>query len=114
MLELQSDENAKKFNASLWQYLDQGYLQPGQMPSGLMLWWMLLQALAALARYEPAAWTAAITPDRSKVAVPLEQTLQIAAMILPRLLREALGHCREPSRQPEQIPNSRVGNEGQT
>jgi hypothetical protein len=51
---------------------------------------MLLQALSALARYEPATWTAAITPDQSKIAVPLEQTLQIAAMILPRLLREAL------------------------
>ena len=89
-LPLEDGENARKFKASLWQYLDQGYMQPGQMPSGLMLWWMLLQALAALARYEPAAWTAAITPDRSKIAVPLEQTLQIAAMILPRLLREAL------------------------
>jgi hypothetical protein len=88
--EPQSIEEGREFDASLWRYLGEGYLQPGQRPSGLMLWWMLLQALSALARYESATWTAAITPDQSKIAVPLEQTLQIATMILPRLLREAL------------------------
>lgn len=85
-----SEAEAVAFDASLWPYLDRRYLRLDQAPSGLMMWWMLIQALSALARYEPAMWTAAIAPDRSRVAVPLEQTLQTAAMILPRLVCDAL------------------------
>ncbi|HVQ59553.1 MAG TPA: hypothetical protein VMS60_11670 [Solirubrobacterales bacterium] len=89
-----SEDGAAAFDASLWTYLDQPYLRVsrgrGHEPSGLMLWWMLLQALSHFARYEPARWTAALAPDGSTLAVPLEDALQRAAVLLPRLVREAL------------------------
>jgi hypothetical protein len=93
-LEFSGAGDAADFDAALWPYLDQRYLRvsrgAGQEPSGLMLWWMLLQALSQFARYEPARWTAALAPDGSTLAVPLEEALQRGAIILPRLLREAL------------------------
>ncbi len=93
-LEFSGAADAADFDAALWPYLGQRYLQvsrgAGQEPSGLMLWWMLLQALSQFARYEPARWTAALAPDGSTLAVPLEEALQRGAIILPRLLREAL------------------------
>jgi hypothetical protein len=55
-----------------------------------MTWWGLLQALSQLARYEPAGWTAALTPDKSPLAVPIEQTLQHAMNLLPLWVLEAL------------------------
>lgn len=93
-LDFPSAVDAEDFDATLWTYLDQRYLRvsrgAGHEPSGLMLWWMLLQALSQFARYEPARWTAALAPDGSMMAVPLEQALQRAAVLLPRLTREAL------------------------
>jgi hypothetical protein len=93
-LEFSGGADADEFDAALWPYLGQRYLRvsrgAGQEPSGLMLWWMLLQALSQFARYEPARWTAALAPDGSTLAVPLEEALQRGAIILPRLLREAL------------------------
>lgn len=93
-LEFSGAGDAADFDAALWPYLGQPYLRvsrgAGREPSGLMLWWMLLQALSQFARYEPARWTAALAPDGSMMAVPLEQALQRAAVLLPRLTREAL------------------------
>lgn len=84
---------AEAFDASLWVYLEHWYLRVapgGDELSGLMTWWALLQALSQLARYEPAGWTAALTPDRSPLAVPIEQTLQHAMDVLPLLVLEAM------------------------
>lgn len=93
-MEFSTVQDTADFDAALWPYLGQRYLRvsrgAGQEPSGLMLWWMLLQSLSQFARYEPARWTAALAPDGSILAVPLEEALQRGAIILPRLLREAL------------------------
>ena len=93
-VEFSVDKDTADFDATLLPYLGQRYLRvsrgAGQEPSGLMLWWMLLQALSQFARYEPARWTAALAPDGSMLAVPLEEALQRGTIILPRLLREAL------------------------
>lgn len=93
-LDFAGEDAATTFDASLWTYLDQPYLRVsrgrGREPSGLMLWWILLQALSQFARYEPARWTSALRPDGSTLAVPLEQALQRAAAVLPRLVGEAL------------------------
>jgi hypothetical protein len=93
-LDFPSAGDAEDFDAALWPYLGQRYLRVsrgvGHEPSGLMLWWMLLQALSHFARYEPARWTAALAPDGSTLAVPLEEALQRAAILMPGLLREAL------------------------
>ena len=56
----------------------------------LLLWWVLLFALSLLARYEPAAWRAALDPDSSDLAVPLEELLDEALGVTPALLFEAL------------------------
>jgi hypothetical protein len=59
-------------------------------PSILMTWWAVLFALSHLARYEPATWTRAISPDRSALTVPIEAGLRHAGRILPRLVLHAL------------------------
>jgi hypothetical protein len=56
----------------------------------LMTWWAALLALSSLARYEPAAWRAALDVDGSSVAVLLEQVLDLAHEQLPELLLAAL------------------------
>ena len=59
-------------------------------PSPLMLWWALLIGLSSLARYEPAAWTAAIDLDASDPAVSLERVLDIAAERVPKRILTSL------------------------
>ncbi len=81
---------AAAFESSLWPYLGQGFILPPKTPSALMLWWMLTQALASLARYESATWATAISPDASKLAVPIEQTVETAMALVPRLVLDAL------------------------
>jgi hypothetical protein len=54
------------------------YLRPSlgserRVPSALMTWWAVLLALSQLARYVPAAWTAALDRDSSTLAVPIEK-----------------------------------------
>lgn len=56
----------------------------------LMTWWAALLALSSLARYEPAAWRAALDVDDSSVAVLLEHVLDVAQVRLPELLLAAL------------------------
>jgi hypothetical protein len=56
----------------------------------LMTWWAALLALSSLARYEPAAWRAALDVDSSSIAVLLEHVLEVAQERLPELLLAAL------------------------
>ena len=62
----------------------------GDVLTPLMLWWCLLHALSQLARYHPAEWTAALDPDDSQWAVPIEQVLSPALSVVPRLVLNAL------------------------
>jgi hypothetical protein len=59
-------------------------------PMPLMLWWALLIGLSSLARYRPAAWTAAIDLDQSALAVSLERVLDVATARLPWRIFQAL------------------------
>lgn len=59
-----------------------------QLPP-LLLWWILLFGLSLLARYQPAAWRAALDLDRSPCADPLTALLDEALTIVPDLLYEA-------------------------
>jgi hypothetical protein len=71
-----------------------GFAQPpvgsGLSPSPLMLWWALLLGMSSLARYYPAAWTEAINLDGSRLAVPLQQVLDVAATRVPARILAAL------------------------
>ncbi len=78
-------------------YLDEMncYLWPAVGPNGavlspLMTWWATLLALSSLARYVPAAWTAALDRDESPLAVPLEAGLRYARRVLPRVVLHAI------------------------
>jgi hypothetical protein len=62
----------------------------GPSPHPLMLWWALLLGLSSLARYEPAAWTAAIDPDASELAVSLERVLDVASERVPVRILQSL------------------------
>lgn len=66
-------------------------LGPGRrVPSVLMTWWAVLLALSQLARYVPAAWTAALDRDSSVLAIPIESGLRRARRLMPRLVLHAL------------------------
>ncbi len=58
----------------------------GDVLPPVLLWWCLLHALSHVARYHPAAWTAALDPDGSPEAVPIERTLSLALAAVPRLV----------------------------
>ena len=58
-------------------------LGDGDSPWPLMLWWALLYGLSILARYEPAAWTSVLDLEQSKLAVGLEQVLNVAEERIP-------------------------------
>ncbi|MEN3285199.1 MAG: hypothetical protein V7607_6339 [Solirubrobacteraceae bacterium] len=62
----------------------------GPAPLPLLLWWGLLLGLSSFARYEPAAWTAAIDPSSSRVAVSLERALDVAESDIPNRILSAL------------------------
>jgi hypothetical protein len=71
-------------------YLGSYWLLPAARPAGetlspLLLWWCLLYAFSDLARYHPAEWTAALNPNGSSAAVPIERTL-LALSVIPRLV----------------------------
>jgi hypothetical protein len=59
-----------------------------QLPP-ILLWWILLFGLSLLARYQPAAWRAALDLDRSPCADPLVALLDEALEIVPDLLYDA-------------------------
>jgi hypothetical protein len=54
----------------------------------VLLWWALLHGLSLLARYEPAAWRAALDLDYSPIADPLANLLDQALEIVPDLLSD--------------------------
>ena len=56
----------------------------------LALWWALLFGFSILARYEPTSWGAALDPDRSPLAVRIEDALEEALTAVPHLLLEGL------------------------
>lgn len=62
--------------------------EAGLMPP-VLLWWVLLLGLSLLARYEPAAWQAALDLDISPAADPLTQLLDDALTAVPALLFDA-------------------------
>jgi len=80
--------------ASEYRFYNQRWLIPalleGQVLSPLMLWWALLFGLSMLARYHPDAWVSALEVDRSQLAVPLEDVLDLAQSAVPHLVLEAL------------------------
>jgi hypothetical protein len=61
-------------------------LKTGDVLSPLLLWWCLLHALSQIARYHSAEWLAALDPDDSRFAVPIEQILSTALAVVPRLV----------------------------
>jgi hypothetical protein len=77
-----------------YRFYDQRWLIPalseGQVLTPLMLWWALLFGLSMLARYHPDAWVTALEVNRSQLAVPLEDALDIAQSAVPHLVLEAL------------------------
>jgi hypothetical protein len=73
------------------------YLRPaindaGDLPSPFMSMWLLLFALAHLARYSPAAWTHALDRDRSRLAIPIEKVLASMRLTMPRQVLYAMTH----------------------
>jgi hypothetical protein len=70
-------------------------LMPGLGPNDdvlapLMVWWALLYGLSHIARYHPAAWTRALDPLNSALAVPIESALAWAREIMPGVILEVL------------------------
>jgi hypothetical protein len=59
-------------------------------PSEFLTHWALLFCLSELARYYPDTWVLALDPDHSRVAVTLEQSLDLMLEQAPRLIAEAL------------------------
>ncbi len=71
------------------------YLMPGlgtndDVLAPLMVWWALLYGLSHIARYQPAAWTRALDPLNSTLAVPIESTLVWAREMMPGVILEVL------------------------
>jgi hypothetical protein len=82
-----------------YRFYGQRWLIPGieqRVVSPLMLWWLLLFGLSMLARYYPGAWIGALDLNESRLAVPIEDSLDIAQTAVPHLVLEAL--IRQPVR----------------
>jgi hypothetical protein len=64
--------------------------------SPLVLWWSTLFGLSTFARYESELWLSALDVDKSELAVPLEELLDVAMSSVPALVLEELleGHMR--------------------
>jgi hypothetical protein len=56
----------------------------------LAMWFGTLFALSILARYHPERWTSALNRDGSRLAIPIEETLDAGWELLPHLLLDAL------------------------
>jgi hypothetical protein len=56
----------------------------------LMAWWAVLHALSMLARYQPAEWAGHIDVDRSPYAVSLENLLETAIVLVPKLVDDTI------------------------
>jgi hypothetical protein len=60
----------------------------------LAVWFATLLALSSLARYHPERWMRALQRDRSRLAIPIEETLDVGRELLPHLI---LRQLTEPS-----------------
>lgn len=80
--------------SAAWPHHATGFVLPevggGDAPRPLLLWWGLLLGLSSFARYEPAAWTAAVDPSSSRLAVSLERALDVAEVDVPNRILGAL------------------------
>jgi hypothetical protein len=56
----------------------------------LMAWWAVLHALSMLARDQPAEWADHIDVDRNPHAVPLENLLKTAVVLMPKLITDTI------------------------
>ncbi|WP_327395426.1 YaaC family protein [Streptomyces phaeochromogenes] len=56
----------------------------------LMTWWAILHTLSVLVRYQPAEWASCIDVDHSTYAVPVEELLKHAMLVLPRLIGDTI------------------------
>jgi hypothetical protein len=72
-----------------------------------MTLWALLFAFSQLARYHPALWVGALNPDRSPIAVDLEQGLDSALELVPDLLVPAVTHGTMPRLVRERVAAER-------
>ena len=63
----------------------------GARMSSLMGWWALLFGLSMFARYEPAGWRNALDYDRSELAAPLGEVLDVGLEAVPELVLDAIG-----------------------
>jgi hypothetical protein len=55
-----------------------------------LIWWALLFILSKLARYEPEAWAALISVDKSNAAVAIEHLLAHGLTVLPEIIYRTL------------------------
>jgi hypothetical protein len=55
-----------------------------------MTWWAVLYGLSMLARYHPVEWEWALAVNSSPVAVLLEQAMDVALIVVPELVLEAI------------------------
>jgi hypothetical protein len=60
-------------------------------PSQLLTVWALLFNLSELTRYYPASWSAALNPDESRLAAPIDHGLEVALGLVPGLIASGLG-----------------------
>jgi hypothetical protein len=77
-------------------------------PSQLLTLWALLFGLSQLARYHPDVWVRALNPDRSKVAVGLEEGLEVALARTPELLVSAVANGPIYARMREEVERRRA------
>jgi hypothetical protein len=61
----------------------------------LAVWFAMLLALSSLARYHPERWIRALRRDRSHVAIPIEETLDVGRELLPHLVLTHLTQCAD-------------------
>lgn len=63
----------------------------------LAVWFAMLLALSSLARYHPERWIRALRRDRSRVAIPIEESLDVGRELLPHLVLTHLTQCANGS-----------------
>ena len=89
---LDFESNASELGQPLYgaRYVRPAINDAGDLPSPFMSMWLVLFALAHLARYSPGAWTGALDRDRSALAVPIEKQLASFRLTMPRQVLYAI------------------------
>lgn len=87
-------EYAKQARSLAHRYGDDLYFFPEVSAAGslhpLMSWWSVLFALSMVARYEPASWTRHTDVNTSRCAQPIEELLDLAMDVVPRLIADTI------------------------